>query len=71
MIRVARYHCGVPDFDPSTPSIARVYDFLLEGKDNFAVDREVAAKLLAITPDSAEVVRENRQSGLDLSRPPC
>jgi hypothetical protein len=27
---------------PSTPSIARVYDYLLNGKDNFAADREVA-----------------------------
>ena len=35
------------DFDPTTPSIARVYDYLLNGKDNFAVDREVADKLYA------------------------
>lgn len=48
------------DFDPSTPSIARVYDYLLGGKDNFAVDREVAQKLLAVAPDSADVMRENR-----------
>jgi S-adenosyl methyltransferase len=32
-------------FDPRTPSIARVYDYLLGGKDNFAADREVAEKL--------------------------
>ena len=51
----------MPDFDPSAPSIARVYDFLLEGKDNFAVDRQVAAKLLAAAPDSAAVMLENRQ----------
>ena len=49
------------DFDPTTPSIARVYDYLLNGKDNFAVDREVAAKLLAVAPISALVMRENRQ----------
>jgi hypothetical protein len=29
------------------PSIARVYDYLLDGKDNFAVDRAVAEKLMA------------------------
>jgi O-methyltransferase involved in polyketide biosynthesis len=51
----------VADFDPSTPSIARVYDYLLDGKDNFAVDRAVAEKLLAVAPTSAEVMRENRQ----------
>ena len=27
----------VADFDPTTPSIARVYDYLLDGKDNFLV----------------------------------
>jgi O-methyltransferase involved in polyketide biosynthesis len=51
----------VADFDPSTPSIARVYDYLLDGKDNFAVDRDVALKLLAVAPIAAEVMRENRQ----------
>jgi hypothetical protein len=30
------------DFDPRAPSIARVYDYILGGKDNFAADREVA-----------------------------
>jgi O-methyltransferase involved in polyketide biosynthesis len=51
----------VADFDPSTPSIARIYDYLLDGKDNFAADREVAEKLLAVAPLTAEVTRENRQ----------
>ena len=51
----------VADFDPSTPSIARVYDYLLDGKDNFAADREVAERLLAVAPLAAEVTRENRQ----------
>ena len=49
------------DFDPLVPSIARVYDYLLGGKDNFAVDRDVAQKLLAVAPIAAEVMRENRQ----------
>ena len=49
------------DFDPSAPSIARVYDYLLDGKDNFAVDRDVALKLLAVAPIAADVMRENRQ----------
>jgi len=51
----------VPDFDPTTPSIARVYDYLLDGKDNFAVDREVAERMMAVAPLTAEVTRENRQ----------
>ena len=49
------------EFDPSKPSIARVYDYLLNGKDNFAADREVAERLLAVAPLTAEVTRENRQ----------
>ena len=49
------------DFDPTVPSSARGYDYLLGGKDNFAVDREVAEKLLAVAPTSAEVMRDNRQ----------
>ena len=52
---------SVADFDPTTPSIARVYDYLLDGKDNFAVDREVAERLMAVAPLTVEVTRENRQ----------
>jgi O-methyltransferase involved in polyketide biosynthesis len=52
---------AVADFDPTTPSIARVYDYLLDGKDNFAADRELAERLLAVAPLAAEVTRENRQ----------
>jgi hypothetical protein len=52
---------AVADFDPTVPSIARVYDYLLDGKDHFAVDRAVAEKLLAVAPTAAEVMRDNRQ----------
>jgi O-methyltransferase involved in polyketide biosynthesis len=52
---------SVADFDASTPSIARVYDYLLDGKDNFAADREAARKLIAVAPLTVEVTRENRQ----------
>jgi hypothetical protein len=31
-----------PTIDITKPSVARVYDAILGGKDNFAVDREVA-----------------------------
>ena len=37
-------------FDPSVPSIARVYDYFLGGKDNFAADRELAEQLMAFAP---------------------
>ena len=48
-------------FDPHTPSSARIYDYLLGGKDSFAVDRSVADELIAIFPELAELVAENRQ----------
>jgi hypothetical protein len=48
-------------FDPHTPSSARIYDYLLGGKDSFAVDRSVADELIAIFPELADLVAENRQ----------
>ncbi len=47
-------------FDPGKPNIARAYDFLLGGKDNFAADRELAAKIMQVFPLTAVLVRENR-----------
>ncbi|MCO1656358.1 SAM-dependent methyltransferase [Pseudonocardia humida] len=51
---------GAGPFDPTRPNIARVWDYWLGGKDNYAVDRELAEKLLAIHPASAQMARENR-----------
>ena len=50
----------VVPFDPSKPNIARAYDFFLGGKDNFAADRELAAKILLVYPLTGVLVRENR-----------
>src|SRR5690349_25145491 len=46
--------------DISRPNVARIYDYLLGGKDNFAIDREAAKRLQAVTPDMAGIVRDNR-----------
>ncbi len=46
--------------DTSTPNHARVYDYVLGGKDNFAVDREAAKKVLAVAPDTRRLARANR-----------
>jgi hypothetical protein len=51
---------GSAGFDPDKPSAARVYDYLLGGKDNFAADRDAAAKLLEALPDAAQVAKANR-----------
>jgi hypothetical protein len=50
------------EFDLRTdrPHPARVYDYLLGGKDNFAADREAAAKGMQANPDSRIPPRENR-----------
>jgi O-methyltransferase involved in polyketide biosynthesis len=51
----------VADFDASTPSIARVYDYFLGGRDNFAADRVLAQRLIDIFPPIPVTVRENKQ----------
>jgi hypothetical protein len=48
------------EIDPSKPHPARVYDYLLGGKDNFAADRETAKKALAALPSLRTGSRENR-----------
>lgn len=47
-------------FDTSVPNVARVYDSLLGGKDNFAADRIQAAKLIEFDPSLPGLVRQNR-----------
>jgi hypothetical protein len=48
-------------FDATKPSIARAYDYALGGKDNFAADRELVARMLEVFPLSVVLTRENRQ----------
>jgi O-methyltransferase involved in polyketide biosynthesis len=50
----------MPEFDTSQPNIARVYDFLLGGKENFAADRALAEQLLKTNPGMAQFARDNR-----------
>jgi hypothetical protein len=42
------------------PSAARVYDFLLDGGHNFAVDRLVGEKVLQVQPNGRQIARSNR-----------
>ena len=48
---MTRDKAAPPGIDPNIPSVARVYDFFLGGKDNFEADRQVAEHALRITPD--------------------
>ena len=46
--------------DSSVAHPARVYDYWLGGKDNYAADREAAERVLAVTPGLRVRVRANR-----------
>jgi S-adenosyl methyltransferase len=49
-----------PSFDTSVAHVARVYDYWLGGKDNFAVDRAAGDQAIAAYPDIVFSVRANR-----------
>src|SRR5580700_9185154 len=44
----------------SVAHVARVYDYLLGGKDNFAADREAAEQAMLINPAVVPTARANR-----------
>jgi O-methyltransferase involved in polyketide biosynthesis len=48
------------EFDRTKPNVARIYDYMLGGKDNFGPDQEQAEKLLEIYPLIAQLAKENR-----------
>jgi S-adenosyl methyltransferase len=48
------------DLDTSVAHPARVYDYWLGGKDNFAADREAAEQVIAANPSVLPRVRANR-----------
>jgi len=50
-----------PDVDIHRPNMARMYDYALGGKDNFASDREAVQNLFRLAPENAYVPRANRQ----------
>lgn len=43
------------------PNVARIYDYLLGGKDNYAADRLAAMRLMSVVPDVALACRHNRE----------
>jgi hypothetical protein len=50
-----------PPVDLTRPHPARVYDYLLGGKDNFAVDREFADAMIAELPQLPGMIRAHRR----------
>ncbi len=61
-----RWAGAVPDvelisrLDTGVPHIARVYDYCLGGKDNFAADREAAEDFIKAMPDIVQGVKDAR-----------
>ncbi|HLU97247.1 MAG TPA: SAM-dependent methyltransferase [Thermobifida alba] len=49
-----------PDIRTDQPTVARIYDYGMGGKDNFEVDRQAALLLARTSPEMLDVARENR-----------
>jgi hypothetical protein len=49
------------EIDVTTPSVARMYDYYLGGKDNYAADREAARLVLGSAPGVPLAALENRE----------
>jgi hypothetical protein len=50
-----------PGLDVRRPNMARMYDYALGGKDNFAADRAAVEKLFQMSPENRYVPRANRR----------
>jgi hypothetical protein len=50
----------IPGVDQTKPSIARTYDYLLGGKDNYAADRALADHFIKDLPGSQTIAFDNR-----------
>jgi SAM-dependent methyltransferase len=48
------------EIDTTKPHPARIYDYLLGGKDNYEVDRQAGEQLIAAAPEARIGVRANR-----------
>lgn len=57
-----------PDIDIDKPSAARIYDALLGGSFNFATDREMVKRILAVEPDGENIARRNRRMVIRATR---
>jgi len=47
-------------FDPEVPSIARTYDYLIGGKDNYPADRELGDVFIRDYPGAVNIALDNR-----------
>ncbi|TDD83576.1 SAM-dependent methyltransferase [Actinomadura rubrisoli] len=56
-----RYDWASLGIDVTKPSIARAYDVVLNGKDNFEVDRGFVTEIVKIIPEIYDVAAYNRE----------
>ena len=57
---MAEYGRAPAGLDVTKPSVARMYDYYLGGKDNFAVDRKAAEDAIVAAPVAGVMAVENR-----------
>ncbi|MDT0344364.1 SAM-dependent methyltransferase [Streptomyces litchfieldiae] len=50
-----------PDIDVNVPSVARMYDYALGGKDNYAADREAFEQIEITAPSTRPLAINNRR----------
>ena len=58
--RAAAGESRLPSFDPGVPNPARMWNYWLGGKDNFAVDREAGDRVAAMLPVIVAQARADR-----------
>jgi hypothetical protein len=58
---VTANHAVPREADFGTPNAARIFDYYLGGKDNYAADREAARRVLGTAPDVPLAALENRE----------
>ncbi|MEV4012640.1 SAM-dependent methyltransferase [Nonomuraea angiospora] len=51
---------GAMGIDVTRPSVARMYDYYLGGKDNFEVDRDAVRRVEKAMPEIRQLAQENR-----------
>jgi hypothetical protein len=58
---VAEQESAAPGIDTRIPNMARMYDYALGGKDNFAADRAAVEQLFSLSPENRDVPWANRR----------
>ncbi len=52
---------GRPGIDTTVPHSARIWNYWLGGKDNYAVDRQAGEMTIAVLPEIVDIARESRR----------